>query len=116
VTPHLQGFASVVWKVSHRVIQTGGINLNVVIDDHRIHKECFLLDKNKVAVVTGANFGMGKIISIELAKLGAVVVMLCRNKARGEEALHDVRALSGNKSVDLMLCDLGSNKKYRTFL
>jgi NAD(P)-dependent dehydrogenase (short-subunit alcohol dehydrogenase family) len=73
------------------------------------------MDKNSVAVVTGANSGMGKATSIELARIGARVVMLCRSKARGEEALSEVRALSGNNSVELMLCDLGSQKSIEGF-
>lgn len=34
--------------------------------------------------------------------------MVCRSKERGEEALREVRALSGNNAVELMLCDLTS--------
>lgn len=73
------------------------------------------MDKNSVFIVTGANSGMGKAISTELAKSGAVVVMLCRSKTRGEEAVNEVRALSGNNSVEMMLCDLGSLKSIENF-
>ncbi len=73
------------------------------------------MDSNSVVIVTGANSGMGKAISVELARTGAAVVMLCRSKSRGEAALAEVRASSGNKSVELMLCDLGSQKSIRDF-
>jgi NAD(P)-dependent dehydrogenase (short-subunit alcohol dehydrogenase family) len=73
------------------------------------------MDGTSVVLVTGANSGMGKAICIELAKTGAQVVMLCRNKQRGEEALADVRQLSDNKTVELMLCDLGSMKSINSF-
>lgn len=73
------------------------------------------MDKSSIVVITGANSGMGKQISIELAKTGAVIVMLCRSKERGEEALQEVRDLSGNNSVELMLCDLGSLKSIKDF-
>ncbi len=73
------------------------------------------MDKNSIVVITGANSGIGKATSIELARTGAVIVMVCRNKERGEKALQDVRALSGNNSVELMLCDLGSLKSIRDF-
>ena len=73
------------------------------------------MDNNNVVIVTGANSGMGKAISIEIAKTGAALVMLCRNKTRGEEALKEVRALSGNDSVELMLADLGSQKSIENF-
>jgi len=54
------------------------------------------MDKSSIVVITGANSGMGKATSIELAKTGAHIVMLCRNKERGEEALREVQALSGS--------------------
>jgi len=73
------------------------------------------MDKNSVVIVTGGNSGMGKAISIEIAKTGAKVVMLCRNKARGEKALKEVQTLSGNNSVQLILCDLGSRKSIEDF-
>jgi NAD(P)-dependent dehydrogenase (short-subunit alcohol dehydrogenase family) len=73
------------------------------------------VDKNSVAIVTGANSGMGKAISTALAKTGANVVMLCRSKTRGEEALKEVKALSGSNSVELMLCDLGAIKSIEDF-
>ena len=57
------------------------------------------MDKSSIVVITGANSGIGKATSIELAKTGAVIIMLCRNKERGEEALQDVRELSENNSV-----------------
>ncbi len=73
------------------------------------------MDKNSVIVITGANSGMGKATSVELAKTGAIVVMLCRNKAKGEEAIKEVRDLSGNSSVELMICDLRSLKSIENF-
>lgn len=73
------------------------------------------MDKNSVAIVTGANSGMGKATSIGLAKTGATVVMVCRSKERGETAVAEVRAASGNESVELMLCDLGSRKSIECF-
>lgn len=73
------------------------------------------MDKNSVAVVTGANSGMGKAISTELARTGAVVVMLCRSKERGEAALKEVKELSGSSNVELMTCDLGSIKSIENF-
>lgn len=70
---------------------------------------------SKVIAVTGANSGMGKAASAELAKRGATVIMLCRCKNRGEEALNEVRAISGNDSVELMICDLGSLSSIKEF-
>ncbi len=73
------------------------------------------MGKNEVILVTGANSGMGKAAALELAKTGGRVVMLCRDKKRGEEAWAEVRALSGNSPVELMLCDLGCLADIRRF-
>jgi len=73
------------------------------------------MNKDSIVLITGANSGMGKATAIELAKTGATVVMLCRNKERGEAALVEVKSLSGNDKVDLMLCDLGSLRQIRSF-
>jgi len=73
------------------------------------------MDSGSVVLVTGGNSGIGKVTCIEIAKLGAQVIMLCRNKVRGEEALAEVRRLSENKSVDLMICDLSSIRSIEDF-
>lgn len=49
--------------------------------------------EGKVIIVTGANSGIGKAASIHLARLGAHVVMMCRSRERGEQALQEVRPL-----------------------
>lgn len=73
------------------------------------------MNKDHVVVITGANSGMGKATSIELARTGATVIMVCRDKKRGEAALKEVQNESGNHSVKLMICDLGSLKSIRAF-
>lgn len=72
--------------------------------------------KGKVIVITGANSGVGMAASIALARLGARVVMVCRDEQRGRAALADIRVQSGSDSVDLMLCDLASQKQIRQFV
>ncbi len=64
-------------------------------------------------VVTGANRGLGKALSVELAKLGARVVMVCRDPGRGEAALGDVRQASSGGAISLALCDLASPASVR---
>jgi NAD(P)-dependent dehydrogenase (short-subunit alcohol dehydrogenase family) len=73
------------------------------------------MNKNDVVLITGANSGMGKASSIELAKTGAKIVMLCRDEKRGSLARDEVVKLSGNNAVDLMTCDLGSLSDIRKF-
>ena len=69
----------------------------------------------KTCIITGANSGIGKATALGLAKLGAKVVMLCRNKTRGEEAQNDIITKSENESIDLLLADLSSQKSIRQF-
>jgi NAD(P)-dependent dehydrogenase (short-subunit alcohol dehydrogenase family) len=69
--------------------------------------------KGKVCMITGANSGIGKRAALQLAEKGATVVMVCRNQERGEAALTEIKEQSGNESVDLLLCDLSSQKSIR---
>jgi NAD(P)-dependent dehydrogenase (short-subunit alcohol dehydrogenase family) len=60
----------------------------------------------KTAVVTGANSGLGLVISRELARAGATVVMACRNVDKGERAVAEVG--DGARLEALDLADLES--------
>lgn len=68
---------------------------------------------DKVALVTGANSGLGKATALGLARLGATVIMVCRDRSRGEAAKAEIIAASGNASVDLLLADLSSQQAIR---
>lgn len=68
----------------------------------------------KIALVTGANSGMGMATTAALADMGATVVMLCRNEKRGMEALNILSEKSDRK-LELMLCDLGDFSSIETF-
>ena len=69
----------------------------------------------KVTIITGANSGIGKAASLQLAKLGATVVMAARSKERGERAREDVQAAANNTRVDLMLVDMSSRASILEF-
>ena len=69
--------------------------------------------KDKVVLVTGANSGIGRAASLALAKKGATVVMVARNKERGEAARSEIIRESQNASVDLLLADLSSLESVR---
>jgi len=62
----------------------------------------------RVAVVTGANSGLGLATSRELARAGARVVMACRDPGRGAAALAEVRAAVPDASAELARLDLAS--------
>jgi NAD(P)-dependent dehydrogenase (short-subunit alcohol dehydrogenase family) len=71
--------------------------------------------ENKTIIVTGANSGIGKAAAIQLAKLGATVIMACRSLERGEKALEEVRDRSASQKVALMQIDLSSQSSIRKF-
>lgn len=69
--------------------------------------------KDKICLITGANSGIGKATALGLAKMGATVVMVCRDHRRGEEARAEIKAASNNPSIDLMVADLSSQVTIR---
>jgi len=69
--------------------------------------------KNKVCLVTGANSGIGRVTAKALAEQGATLIMVCRNKKKGEDALSEIRNLSGNQDIHLFLADLSSQTEVR---
>ncbi|MFY9609883.1 MAG: SDR family oxidoreductase [Blastocatellia bacterium] len=69
----------------------------------------------KVCLVTGANSGIGKSTAHALAKMNAAVVMVCRDRRRAEPVRDEIKAATGNQSVELMICDLSSKADIRRF-
>ena len=69
--------------------------------------------KDRIILVTGATDGIGKQTALELARLGATVLLHGRSAERGQQALNDVRAATGNDKLDLFLADLASQKQVR---
>jgi len=66
--------------------------------------------QGKICMVTGANSGIGKATALALAQMGATVVMVCRDCARGEEARREITTKSKNNAVDLLQADLSSQQ------
>jgi NAD(P)-dependent dehydrogenase (short-subunit alcohol dehydrogenase family) len=62
----------------------------------------------KTVVITGGNSGIGTETAVALASAGARVVITARDQARGEAAVADVQARSGNQSIELVVFDLAS--------
>lgn len=69
---------------------------------------------NRVCLVTGANSGVGKEIALGLALQGARVILVCRDAAKGQAALEEIKAVSGSQKVDLLLADLSSQAEIRS--
>jgi NAD(P)-dependent dehydrogenase (short-subunit alcohol dehydrogenase family) len=68
---------------------------------------------NKTIIITGANAGIGKAAAVQLAQLGAHVVMMCRSRERGEQALQEVRTAALRNNVELILIDMSSQAAVR---
>jgi NAD(P)-dependent dehydrogenase (short-subunit alcohol dehydrogenase family) len=62
----------------------------------------------RVALVTGANSGLGLVTARELARAGARVVMACRNEEKGRQAVRAVETRAPTAEVELELLDLAS--------
>lgn len=69
--------------------------------------------KNKTVLITGGNAGIGKATATGLAKMGATVIIACRNKERGMKAVEEIKQASNNPNVDLLLVDLASQQSVR---
>ncbi|TMI52185.1 SDR family oxidoreductase [Candidatus Bathyarchaeota archaeon] len=67
----------------------------------------------KVCLVTGGNSGIGKSVALGLAKMGATVVVVSRNKEKGETAVTDTVEKSGNKNLELIQADMSSQNSIR---
>ncbi len=64
--------------------------------------------QGRVCIVTGASAGIGQATALGLARMGATVVLVCRNRERAEVARSLIRATTGNDAVDFVLADLSS--------
>jgi len=68
--------------------------------------------RRKTCMITGATSGIGRVSAIELGKMGAHLLLVCRNRERGEELVREIQS-AGNSEVELMLADLESQAQIR---
>ena len=68
----------------------------------------------RVAVVTGANGGLGYETALALAGKGAHVVMAARNRAKADAALAAIRTAHPSASIELVELDLSSQESVRS--
>lgn len=62
----------------------------------------------KLAVITGANSGLGLELATGLSRAGADVVMAIRNQAKGEAAINEIRSSVPDAKLSLKSLDLAS--------
>ena len=61
----------------------------------------------RVALITGANTGIGVVTARELADRGAHVSIACRSIDKGQIAADEIRKTTGSDKVELLALDLG---------
>jgi len=67
----------------------------------------------KVVLLTGGTSGIGKAGAVALVAMGATVVVTGRSPERGAAAVAEIKAQSGNETVELMLADLSAQSEVR---
>jgi retinol dehydrogenase-14 len=119
---------SVLIVVTHRMPRANKTSLydRVVLDYYNAEKTQTTPDLNdasdiegKIAIVTGANVGLGRATVLELARKGAVVVMGCRDISKSTKALLDMKSLlrsDQRNNLALMKLDLGDFGSIKEFV
>ncbi len=68
--------------------------------------------QGKTVLITGANQGIGKASAVALGKMGARLVLVCRNADKGRATIAELEG-EGVRGAELITCDLGSQADVR---
>ncbi|HEY4388617.1 MAG TPA: SDR family oxidoreductase [Ktedonobacteraceae bacterium] len=69
--------------------------------------------QGKICVITGGTSGIGKATASGLAQMGATVVIVGRNREKGNAVLDEIQDASGNNALSFLLADLSSQASIR---
>src|SRR6266545_6103301 len=69
--------------------------------------------KGKRVIITGPTSGVGKEMALQLAELGAEVILACRNIQKGNEVVAKITRRTGSKDVVVMEIDTSSQQSTR---
>ena len=67
----------------------------------------------KICLVTGATDGIGKVSARVLAEMGAKVIIVGRNPEKSAAVLTELKSISRNENIDLLMADLAVMKEVR---
>jgi NAD(P)-dependent dehydrogenase (short-subunit alcohol dehydrogenase family) len=62
----------------------------------------------RVVLITGATSGIGRATAVALARMGATLGLVARDRARADATVAEIAAATGNRDVAVFLADLGS--------
>lgn len=68
-----------------------------------------------LAIVTGADGGMGRVITRGLAKEGFSLIMVCQNLDNGKPVCEQIKKESGNEQIEVRTINLASLSSVYTF-
>jgi NAD(P)-dependent dehydrogenase (short-subunit alcohol dehydrogenase family) len=69
--------------------------------------------RGKVVLITGGNAGIGRAAAVELARMGATVLITSRDEQKGADALAELRRRSGRDDAAVLPLDLASLRSVR---
>lgn len=73
------------------------------------------MNLEKIAVITGGTSGVGKKTAIDLAKKNMTVLLIGRNKDKGEKAVDEIIKLTRNVNITFHSVDLTNKKEIDEF-
>lgn len=62
--------------------------------------------RDKIVLITGATSGIGKATALNLARRGATIIIVSRNREKGELTQYEIINLSDNPNIYLLQADL----------
>jgi len=69
--------------------------------------------RERIAIVTGANRGIGRAIAEGLARADFRTVLVCRRREDGERAMEGIASRTGNHALEVMTADFSSLAQVR---
>jgi NAD(P)-dependent dehydrogenase (short-subunit alcohol dehydrogenase family) len=103
----IKAFYTLLLEFPHFVMERGMLKGIKHRAERNMNASHAIMD-GKVVLITGGTGGIGKDIADGLASMHASVVVVGHNRSKGEAAVAEIKASSGNEAVELMVADLSS--------